>query len=342
MTYAVNTPNQVILADAKYYCCFQGVWFVAPVPTGPWVVCTSVAPVIYTIPPSSPVYNVTYVQVYGYTPTTVVVGYTSGYSGEYVAANGALMFGAGMIAGAVIANNSHYYYPCPAPYYSYGCAATYSYGYGAYHTGAACYGPYGGAGYSTSYNSATGTYSRSAAAYGAYGGSATVHQAYNPYTNTGATHATASNGYDSWGASAVSHNGNYATAQHETYANGAKSGSVESSSGKGGNAYQTAGGADVAKTNNGNVYASKDGKTANGYEQTNANGSKSARPRDLTEREGCLPDQRWRRCRQDQQRRRLRRQGWKRLQEIRQRRLATAHVQRMAEHQPQRHHQPTG
>jgi hypothetical protein len=34
---------------------------------------------IYTIPPSSPIHYVTYVHVYGYTPTTVYMGHTPGY-----------------------------------------------------------------------------------------------------------------------------------------------------------------------------------------------------------------------------------------------------------------------
>ncbi len=90
MKYAVNTAYQVINANGEYYCCYNGVWFDSPTATGPWAVSTSVPAVIYTIPPSSPVYNCTYVKVYSSTPSTVVVGYTAGYSGEYVAATGAL------------------------------------------------------------------------------------------------------------------------------------------------------------------------------------------------------------------------------------------------------------
>ncbi|MCC6931887.1 MAG: DUF3313 family protein [Deltaproteobacteria bacterium] len=52
---------------------------------------------IYSIPPSSPKHNVTYVKVYDSTPTTVVTGYTSGYSGETVAATGVVMFGLEML-----------------------------------------------------------------------------------------------------------------------------------------------------------------------------------------------------------------------------------------------------
>jgi hypothetical protein len=36
--------------------------------------------VIYTIPPTSPVYYVTYVKVYGASPATVTFGYISGYT----------------------------------------------------------------------------------------------------------------------------------------------------------------------------------------------------------------------------------------------------------------------
>ena len=68
MQYAVNTASTVILLDGRYYACDQGVWYEGVSPTGPWRVCASVPEVIYTIPPSSPVYGVTYVQVYSATP----------------------------------------------------------------------------------------------------------------------------------------------------------------------------------------------------------------------------------------------------------------------------------
>jgi hypothetical protein len=68
--------------------------------TGPRAFCTTVPAAIYIIPPSSPCHNVTYVVVQSSTPTTVVYSLTAGYSGEYVAATGVLMFGAGMLVGA--------------------------------------------------------------------------------------------------------------------------------------------------------------------------------------------------------------------------------------------------
>ena len=46
------------------------------------------------IPPSSPLYNLTYVQVYGSTPTVVYTGYTPGYTGAYVS-DGCIVYGTG-------------------------------------------------------------------------------------------------------------------------------------------------------------------------------------------------------------------------------------------------------
>jgi hypothetical protein len=116
--YAVNTPNQVFLVSGRYYWCYGGAWLYATVPTGPWTYCTTVPAAIYTIPPSNPNYNVTYVVVQSTTPTTVVYTQTSGYSGQYVAATGVLMFGMGMIVGAAIADHDHYYYYPPPCHYS--------------------------------------------------------------------------------------------------------------------------------------------------------------------------------------------------------------------------------
>jgi hypothetical protein len=196
--YAVNTPNQVFLVSGRYYWCYGGVWMYATTATGPWTYCTTVPSAIYTIPPSNPNYNVTYVVVQSTTPTTVVYSQTSGYSGEYVAATGVLMFGMGMLVGAAIANDNdhHYCYPPPC-HYSYGCGAVYHYGGGGYYASAhVSYGPYGGAGRTASYNPATGTYARSSYAYGPYG-SAARGSAYNPYTGTSAAGRSVSTPYGS-------------------------------------------------------------------------------------------------------------------------------------------------
>jgi len=119
MTYAVNTATPVIdVPGNTYYAVNNGVWFMSAAAGGPWVVATSVPVMIYTIPPSSPVHYVTYVQVYGYTPSVVYVGYTPGYYGTVVSSDGVVVYGTG------------YYYPpyigptvwVPAPY-TYGVGA---------------------------------------------------------------------------------------------------------------------------------------------------------------------------------------------------------------------------
>jgi hypothetical protein len=81
LLYAVNTENKVIKVGDLYYLCFQGFWFMSRGANGPWETATTVPSAIYQIPPSSPVYNVTYVKVYESTPTTVTCGYTAGYMG---------------------------------------------------------------------------------------------------------------------------------------------------------------------------------------------------------------------------------------------------------------------
>ena len=63
MYYAVNTQNRVIRVGSAYYLCYQGIWFISVNASGPWKTADTVPAVIYTIPPSSPVYNVTYVVV---------------------------------------------------------------------------------------------------------------------------------------------------------------------------------------------------------------------------------------------------------------------------------------
>jgi hypothetical protein len=84
MSYAVNSPDAVIRVNDGYYCCNEGVWYDSDSPTGPWAVCVAVPPAIYTIPPSCPLYNVTYVHVYDYYPDVAYVGYLPGYFDNYV------------------------------------------------------------------------------------------------------------------------------------------------------------------------------------------------------------------------------------------------------------------
>ena len=94
MQYALNSSTPVIALRGRFYDCDRGVWFVSQSPEGPWTVSVRVPPVIYTIPPSYPVYYVRYVRVYGFTPYTVYAGYTPGYTGAYVY-GGTVVYGTG-------------------------------------------------------------------------------------------------------------------------------------------------------------------------------------------------------------------------------------------------------
>jgi hypothetical protein len=96
LQYAVNASVPVIRVDAStYYALQSGVCFVAPAPTGPWALATSVPPVIYTIPASSPLHFVTYVYVYGSTADVVYTGYTPGYLGAVVGPGPTVVYGTG-------------------------------------------------------------------------------------------------------------------------------------------------------------------------------------------------------------------------------------------------------
>jgi len=82
--YAVNTATQVLKIGERFYAVDQGVWFTSAAATGPWVVADKIPnEEIKKIPPSSPVYNTTYVTVYDSTPQVVYVGYTPGYMWSY-------------------------------------------------------------------------------------------------------------------------------------------------------------------------------------------------------------------------------------------------------------------
>lgn len=282
MQYATNTSYEVIQVNStSYYACNNGVWFTSGSPNGPWVVATMVPQVIYTIPATSPMYNVTYVQVYSATPTTVVVGYTSGYQGSYVAA-GVVMLGVGMAIGASYYHPYYppgfgypvYYHP-PYPYDAYGYHAAYNPYTGAYGHGYTAYGPYGSRSAGTAYNPSTGTYARGASASTAYG-SASVGQAYNPYTGARGESYQEHTAYGSYGQSVASKNGETAWGSHASNAYGS-AGQVSTSEGGHAAGVSTAYGTTAAGTNKyGDSYATHDGNvyknTGSGWQSYN-NGS---------------------------------------------------------------------
>ena len=255
MLYAINTPNKVIQVGTQYYLCYQGVWFVSSNPMGPWQTAQTIPQVIYTTPPSSPVYNVTYVTQVAASDGYVQSSYTAGYMGAFII---------GATVGAIVCSGTGYYYP---PYiyhgYYYPYAATYGYHTynpytGAYGYGGAAYGPYGSAHWGTSYNPNTGTYARGASASNAYGYRA-AGEAYNPYTGAYGATRQGGNAYGSWGQSVVSANGNTAYTQHATNPYGS-AGSVQTSAGGKAMGTSTAYGNTAAgKTASGDMYAGHDG-----------------------------------------------------------------------------------
>jgi LysM repeat protein len=96
LEYVVNAETPVIRVDGKtYYALQAGVWFQSDSLGGPWAVATAVPAAIYSIPPSSPLHYVTYVQVYGSTPDVVYEGYTPGYLGTVVSDDGVVVYGTG-------------------------------------------------------------------------------------------------------------------------------------------------------------------------------------------------------------------------------------------------------
>lgn len=191
LSYVFNSADPIIqVGPAEWFAVHNGVWFDAPSIQGPWNVASSVPAAVYSIPPSSPLYYVTYVRVYSSTPEVVVVGYTPGYLGTVVSADGVVVYGTGYTYPAYI--SSTVYYPAPvtygyatsmswspavgwafafgmgwgwgaatASYWGWGCAPYWG-AYGAYYGGYGAYGAYG----------AYGTYGAYGAAYGYHGGGA--------------------------------------------------------------------------------------------------------------------------------------------------------------------------
>jgi hypothetical protein len=233
--YASNTSTPIIMVNTKlYYACQGGVWFTSTSSYGPWMVATTVPPVIYTIPPSCPIYYTTYVYVYGYTPSVVYVGYTPGYMGVVYTSGGTVVYGTGYYYPPTIVSTTYVSYPptygsgasfamgmacgfafgyCAGSssscYYEphYGC---YSYAYPYHYSYAGCnvnscnyYSHWGGAVYgsgSAGYNPYTGNYYRngSASGYNPYTGThgyASGSGTYNPYTGK-YSGSTSASGYN--------------------------------------------------------------------------------------------------------------------------------------------------
>ncbi len=212
LSYVVNSPTPVIEVDSNFwYACENGVWFVATTPDGTWVAATNVPPVIYSIPPSSPLYYVVYARVYNFNEDYIWVGITPGYYGTYVCSDGTVVYGTGYYYPPYVGETMYVSYPVtygygsnpcwtpwagwafgfsagwatdddwywwcacpPAPFwgaYWYGCYWAYYNAYG----GITAWGPYGWAGttgYIYTQNGSWSGVSRAAAGYNAWTGNA--------------------------------------------------------------------------------------------------------------------------------------------------------------------------
>lgn len=263
MEYATNTQDEIIKVGDLYYMCFQAVWFMSTSPNGPWKTADSVPDEIYTIPPSSPVYNVTYVTQTNPTSTTVECSSTSGYLGAFII--GATV---GAIVSTAIVYGTGWYYPPyiywpPGAFYpvyhpwpcTYGIGAVYNPWTGGFAAGRRVYGPYGSAGTAAWYNPATGRYGRSASVQGWYGGR-TAANTYNPWTGAYGHTNQGHNPYAQWGHSTVSNGYQWARSGHVTTAHGTAFG-YQTSGGKEGIITHGANGT-VVHTNN-SIYAGHDG-----------------------------------------------------------------------------------
>ena len=312
LLYAANSATPVVFVPGSdYYAVNAGVWFHSANQTGPWAVATLVPPIIYTIPTSSPIHYVTYVQVYGYAPGVVYVGYTPGYYGTVVATDGVVVYGtgyyyAGYIGGAI-------WVPPPMTYgvgagFAWSAAGGWALGFGmGMAIGAACSPYWGPASYyhwgyaepAWGWSSYGGIASTNV--YGHYGSTsyASTHSAWaNPYTGSygsgtrtaGYNAATGTSYAGGRGTVGNAYTGNYASGAHGSTYN-PNTGVVHSgTSGYAGNAYTGRGtavngqsyyntktGNGVADVNN-NVYADHDGNvykpnsTAGGYDEHTSSG----------------------------------------------------------------------
>jgi hypothetical protein len=281
---AVNTDKDIIKVGEMYYMCFQGIWFMANVPKGPWTIATNVPREVYEIPASSQAHNVTYVTVEAddnANDNWVTYSAYAGYTGMMVAW-GCAVWGTGWYY------PPYYYYggfyPIYYPYWrTYGYGSWYNPYTGVYGTAGRIYGPYGGVGFGARYNPSTGTYARGAFAYGPYGARGAA-QAYNPRTGTYASTRQGSGVYGSWGSTQVQRGDQWASTKRFTnrqtgtttrVTRGAEGGMI-SRRGESGSGFVGSRGDNVYAGRDGNVY--RRDASGNWSKWDNGNWNQAQRP----------------------------------------------------------------
>jgi hypothetical protein len=229
LTYVSNSSVPVIqVAPNSYYAVTAGVWFTAAQITGPWTIATSMPTVIYTIPPASPIYYVTYVRIYEATPQYVYVGYTPGYLGTVISPYGTVVYGTGYAYSPWVGS---VWYPPP---YTYGVAA------------APVYNPYVGFTFGFAMGLATAAWTEP------YWGGAYYHPAY--WGGYPCCASASANVYGHWGNAAYS-------GTRSWYAGGGVAGSTFSGS------YSTARGT-TGNINAGRQYNAWTGNATRGYDRS--------------------------------------------------------------------------
>jgi len=280
---AVNTDKDIIKVGDLYYMCFQGVWFMANTPKGPWTLATSVPDEVYQIPASSPSYSVTYVTVEkddNDADDWVTYAAYAGYTGLMIGW-GCTVWGTGWYYPPYYWYGG--YYPVYYPYWrTYGYGAWYNPYTGIYGTAARIYGPYGGVGFGARYNATTGTYARGAFAYGPYGARGAA-QAYNPRTGTYAATRQGSGVYGSWGSSYVQRGDDWASTKRFTNSEGnttrltrTDNGGMLTRRGENGRGFVGSNGDNVYAGRDGNVY--RRDQNGNWSKWDNGNWSSPNRP----------------------------------------------------------------
>jgi hypothetical protein len=281
LLFASNTTDTVIQVGDQYFLLQDGVWFVSDSPNGPWQIARAVPDAIYAIPPSSPVYNATYVRVYDTEPNAVWYGYTMGYLFGYLAW-GTYVYGTGWPYVPYWYSWPGYAYPIyyPRPV-TWGIGAYYNPIRGMYGRYGYAYGPYRGIAGARSWNAVTGTYGRAGAAWGPRGSAGFVG-AYNPRRDAAGYLAGGRNVYGAWKSAGVRRGSEWARVTARDTAGGGSALRWNTSNGQG----------FIREGRRGDIYAGRDGNvyrnTGDGWQRFDGGWQDVGRPDpgELLQREG--------------------------------------------------------
>ncbi|MCG7394380.1 SH3 domain-containing protein [Microvirga sp. ACRRW] len=271
LSYATNTTETVIKVGERYFLLQDGVWFVADNPNGPWQLSREVPEAIYQIPPSSPVYNATYVRVYDTEPDAVWYSYTMGYLYGFPAW-GTYVYGTGWLYPPYWYNWAGYNYPIyyPRPF-TWGLGAYYNPVRGMYGRYGYAYGPYRGIAGARAWNPRTDTYARAGAAWGPRGSAGFVG-AYNPRTDRAGFVAGGRNVYGAWKSAGVKRGSEWALATARDNLAGGSSLRWNTSNGQG----------FIREGRRGDIYAGRDGNvyrnTGDGWQRFDGGWQDVGRP----------------------------------------------------------------